>query len=329
MDKQTQILEPSPTDSRALRHALGTFLTGVTVATTVDASGRPRGLTANSFTSVSLDPPLVLVCIAKQAESYDAFLQSEGFAVNILAESQKSASQLFASKSPEKFDGMQWRPGVAGAPILGESLAWFDCRSYRQVDAGDHLVLIGEVMRFCANPGRPLGYCQGNYVSFGLIDELTERTPGAKVIFGCIVKHRDSVLLCRASPGDPWSLPTTMQANGPAGDQKTLLDVLDQMGIAADMSFLYSVFEVPERNETHIFYRGTLLAAPRAATAAEARLFETADIPWDDLPLSQTRSMLRRYIREQAADNFGIYMDGLGDQRVAMLGGAPEPWQPG
>jgi hypothetical protein len=103
------------------------------------------------------------------------------------------------------------------------------------------------------------------------------------------------------------------------------------MGIVADMNFLYSVFEVPERNEAHVFYRGTLLRTPKAVadTAPQARLFETADIPWDDLPLPQTRSMLRRYVREQAADNFGIYMDGLGDRRVAMLGGAPETWRSG
>ena len=163
--------QPAPRESTnlglAFRHALGTFLTGVTVVTTTDSQGRPRGITANSFTSVSLEPPLVLVCIARSAESHDAFAGGDGFSVNILSDGQQSMSQLFASKSPDKFETVRWHPGDNGAPVLDDCLAWFDCRRYRQTDAGDHTILIGEVTRFEVKAGQPLGYCQGNYLSFG------------------------------------------------------------------------------------------------------------------------------------------------------------------
>src|ERR1700754_1916090 len=91
-------------DARAFRRALGNFVTGVTIVTTIDAVGRPRGLTVNSFTSVSLSPPLVLACIANTAASYEVFRQSKAFAINILSEDQRSISDLFASKAEDKFD---------------------------------------------------------------------------------------------------------------------------------------------------------------------------------------------------------------------------------
>ena len=93
-----------PNNGRAFRQALGSFLTGVTVVTTIDQLGRKRGFTANSFTSVSLEPPLVLVCIANNADAYDAFTDCQGFAVNVLTDSQKSVSNIFATKEPDKFD---------------------------------------------------------------------------------------------------------------------------------------------------------------------------------------------------------------------------------
>ena len=112
-------------DRLELRKALGSFVTGVTVATTIDAEGRPRGLTANSFTSVSLDPPLVLVCVGSSAASHSAFHGCARFAVNVLSQKQQEASMLFASKAPDKFQRTAWRPGTGGMPILHDALGWF------------------------------------------------------------------------------------------------------------------------------------------------------------------------------------------------------------
>src|SRR3954471_16869964 len=113
-----QSREATTVDVRALRRALGTFLTGVTVVTTHDASGAPRGITANSFTSVSLDPPLVLFCVDLSAASCEAFAGSGGFAVHILGHDQQELAARFATRSPHKFDGLATRPGTGGAPLL-------------------------------------------------------------------------------------------------------------------------------------------------------------------------------------------------------------------
>lgn len=325
--KLTPLQTPASGD---LRRALGTFLTGVTVVTCVDDLGRPRGFTANSFTSVSLDPPMVLVCIAKSAESFGAFVGADGFCVNILGEHQKSVSQNFASKSAEKFQSVPWSWGSTGAPRLRENIAWFDCRTRRRVEAGDHVVLMGEVERFAASGGRPLGYCRGNYLSFDLLDQAVERRRSG-TIFGCIVNHLHQVLLCRRRGDTAWTLPNTSLVAVGNGTHRVLGEILEQMHVAAELEFLFSVYDVPHRHEAHVFYRGSLTGSlpARADGAFEARLFHSTEIPWSDFSLPQTRFMLQRYLREQEADSFGIYMDGFGSRRVMSLSGAPEQHRAG
>src|ERR1700736_4892808 len=105
-----------PFDTQELQKALGTFVTGVTVVTTCEKSGRPRGFTANSFTSVSLAPPLVLVCIAKTAVSSSVFAEAPSYAVSVLSELQQETASLFASKAPDKFDRTRWHPSATGSP---------------------------------------------------------------------------------------------------------------------------------------------------------------------------------------------------------------------
>jgi flavin reductase (DIM6/NTAB) family NADH-FMN oxidoreductase RutF len=155
-------------DPRELRRTLGQFVTGVTIVTVRDERGLPRGLTANSFTSVSLDPPLILVCIASRAPSRQAFDAAPGFAVNILGEAQRDVSARFASPVSDKFAGLSWRPGASGAPLLERSLAYLDCRTHRRIEAGDHVILIGEVTSFDRNEQSPLAFCRGAYVSVNL-----------------------------------------------------------------------------------------------------------------------------------------------------------------
>ena len=161
-------------DPKAFRQALGNYPTGVTVVTTVDADGTPRGLTANSFTSVSLDPALILVCLGKTTASHPVFMQADRFAVNILADDQRDVSGLFASKSPDKFAQAAWRTGTTGAPLIDGSVAWFDCTVHQRVDAGDHTILIGQVQDMGQRTARPLGYCQGAYVGFQLAQAAQE-----------------------------------------------------------------------------------------------------------------------------------------------------------
>ncbi|MEI4263288.1 flavin reductase family protein [Roseovarius sp. D0-M9] len=153
------------TDNRALRDAFGRFATGVTVLTTREGDGTPRGFTANSFSSVSLDPPLVLVCIGDNAHSGPAFYAAPHFAVNILGAAQKDAAMLFASRSEEKFDKAKWHAGTHGLPLLPGALATLICARHDLVRAGDHVILIGEVLESAIGDGPALGYHQGEFIT--------------------------------------------------------------------------------------------------------------------------------------------------------------------
>ena len=166
-----QYLSPDPEkaarkfDPRTLRSAFGKFATGVTIITTCQSDGTPRGITANSFTSVSLDPPILLICIAKSALSKSVFSECEHFGVNILRSTQQDVSMLFASKSVEKFDKADYEKSSHGTPVIKGTLASFICRRQKSVDAGDHLVIFGEVIDFRSDDGSPLLYFNGNYCS--------------------------------------------------------------------------------------------------------------------------------------------------------------------
>lgn len=154
----------SGSDARTLRDALGCFATGVTVVTTFDDTGAPVGLTANSFTSVSLDPPLLLVCVAKTSSSLKALECAEHFAVNVLHIGQQPVSGLFARIGEDRFRQTPWKRGRYDAPLLSNALANFECRRHQIVDGGDHVILIGEVLRAAFDPRRdPLLYFRGKY----------------------------------------------------------------------------------------------------------------------------------------------------------------------
>lgn len=157
-----------PTDKPALRRALGAFATGVTIVTAMDSeTGEPVGFTANSFTSVSLDPPLLLVCLAHTAGSYRIFCGSDGFAVNVLAAEQEAIARIFATRGADKFEGVAWKPGQHGAPLIEGSLARFDCAMHNRLTAGDHDILMGEVLGFSRHEGKALVYHGGAFAHLG------------------------------------------------------------------------------------------------------------------------------------------------------------------
>ena len=161
------------TDFRALRDVFGRFTTGVTVVTTREAGGTPRGFTANSFSSVSLDPPLVSICIGNNAHSAPVFRAAPHFAINILCEDQQPISALFASHALDKFDRTEWVEGLHGAPLLPGSLATLICAQHRLVEAGDHVILIGQVLETETREAPPLGYHRGEYVKVGSVKTLS------------------------------------------------------------------------------------------------------------------------------------------------------------
>ncbi|HUA32820.1 MAG TPA: flavin reductase family protein [Candidatus Binataceae bacterium] len=154
-------------EKNELRRVMGHFATGVTVITTLRASGELHGLTANAFTSVSLIPPLVLICVDKKAESYPCFEESKVFTVNILASDQEAISRRFAVSGGEKFQGVAYRAGANSAPILEGALAYIECRVTNTIDGGDHTVYLGEVEQAETREVKPLLFFRGGYREIG------------------------------------------------------------------------------------------------------------------------------------------------------------------
>lgn len=150
-------------DARALRDAFGTFATGVTVITTRDAAGTDWGLTANSFSSVSLKPPLLSWCLGNASDCYAGFEEASHFAVHVLRADQEALSATFARKGADKFAGLALERGPAGIPLLSEYLARFVCRVAGRHPAGDHAIFLGEILDFQIGEGEPLLFHRGRY----------------------------------------------------------------------------------------------------------------------------------------------------------------------
>jgi flavin reductase (DIM6/NTAB) family NADH-FMN oxidoreductase RutF len=154
----------SQDNARSLRQALGKFATGVTVVTCQGAKG-PCGITANSFSSVSLDPPLVLWNIAKVSNSLQAYLVAEHFAINVLGAGQREISHHFAQADHTRFNGIEYDVSKHGVPLIPGSVACFECRTHQVHDCGDHYIIIGEVDSFRCNGDEPLLFYSGEYAA--------------------------------------------------------------------------------------------------------------------------------------------------------------------
>jgi flavin reductase (DIM6/NTAB) family NADH-FMN oxidoreductase RutF len=155
-----------PIDPRELRNALGKFATGVCLVTTRTATGRAAGLTVNSFSSVSLDPPLVAWCLGRKAPSMQAFSEAEHFAVHVMAAEQQGLAMHFARPADDKFAAVRdaFEPGLGEVPLLKEALAKFECRKASSIDGGDHVIFIGRVERFAYTDRPPLLFHAGRFL---------------------------------------------------------------------------------------------------------------------------------------------------------------------
>ena len=144
------------------RKGLSRFASGVTVVTCKGESGG-LGLTVSAFSSLSLDPPLVLICVHSNSSVHDGLREGRCFAVNILAEDQEPISRLFASKNPDRFNGIRCRDGQTGAPLIEGALAFLECRIVHTYPGGDHTILVGQVESSVMREGKPLLYFGGDY----------------------------------------------------------------------------------------------------------------------------------------------------------------------
>jgi flavin reductase (DIM6/NTAB) family NADH-FMN oxidoreductase RutF len=150
-------------DGRELRNVMGNFATGVTIITTKDATGKPFGLTANAFSSLSLDPPLLLICVDKKVDCYACFEQSKVFGVNFLSEGQDQLSTRFATKGIEKFEGVSYKLGELGVALLDGAMAHIECKLASAYEGGDHTIYVGEVQSATVLSDRPLLFFRGKY----------------------------------------------------------------------------------------------------------------------------------------------------------------------
>ena len=162
--------EDAAMDERHLRDALSRFATGVTVVTTRTEDGKLAGLTANSFSGVSLDPPLVLWSLRASAPSLPSFKAAGHFAVNVLAASQHALCRRFATRAHDKFEGVEHAPGLGGCPLLAGALATFECSTETQVAGGDHVIFFGRIRRAAFRHGAPLIFTAGTYGTHAPLD---------------------------------------------------------------------------------------------------------------------------------------------------------------
>jgi flavin reductase (DIM6/NTAB) family NADH-FMN oxidoreductase RutF len=163
MSSKMTLSRPLGVDKAEFCRTCAKFPTGVTIVTLLDRCGVPHGMTASSFTSVSLDPPLVLVCVDHKAAVMEHLRRCERLGINILSEGQRELSAHFARRGRDRFDGVDWHNGHHGVPLIAGVLATFECGVHRLVDAGDHAIVIAEVLRTDHHDGRPLVYFGSTY----------------------------------------------------------------------------------------------------------------------------------------------------------------------
>lgn len=149
-------------NQQLFREAMGNYPTGVAIVTTTDENGEPVGLTVNSFASVSLDPLLVLWSIDHGVSSLKSFTEGKGYAVHILADNQTDLSKTFASRDVDRFGSCEWKMSENNLPIINGALAVFECNLHKPVEAGDHTILIGEIINLDVNDADPMLYHRRN-----------------------------------------------------------------------------------------------------------------------------------------------------------------------
>lgn len=285
-------------NTRELRDAFGAFMTGVTIVTTARDDDQPLGFTANSFSSVSLDPALLLVSIAKTSSNYQTFSTTGHFAINILAEGQKDLSNTFARPSEDRFAQVDWQLSAHRNPLIADVSAWFDCTTHAVIDAGDHALLVGKVEAFHSAGYAGLGYYRGGYFTPAKVS--AEVIAGPKVIVSAIITRDDKVLMVKTADGK-WALPTKEIGN--EGADKALAELFRRYQPDASASFIYSVYN---NTETHYQYISFLCSAPDEAAVA-GEFVSLDDIETSAFQDSALASMLERYRRESQLKSYGLY----------------------
>lgn len=297
-------------DTRELRNAFGSFMTGVTVVTAVSDSGEKVGFTANSFTSVSVNPPLLLVCPANNLSSFDIFNTCQHFAVNILAEDQQDISNTFASAKGDRFEGISWHSDEHGCPVIDDTVAHFSCTTFSNSPAGDHILLVGQVNDFAANEKLGLGYAKGGYFSLGMEHRAEELTHTLDGVVGSIIEFDNKVLLSKTDKG--YTLPQ-VDIRSEQGSQKSIRLFLESQGLDCEVGSVYSVYENLDAQKFTTYYRANALNEKAGGLGEYIDIDKISDLKFVS---SDIQSMLQRFVLEKQNGVFRLY---VGDNQTGDI----------
>lgn len=288
-------------DPRALRDAFGAFVTGVTIVTTRDDAGKPVGFTANSFTSVSLDPPLLLICLARTSRNFATMTGAKNFAVNILSENQKDLSNTFARPVADRFAAAAWSDAPQGAPVFAEVAAWFECTMQEVIEAGDHVILLGRIGAFDNSGLNGLGYARGGYFTPMLAAKAVSAAAEGEITVGAVLERRGEIYLVG---DDVLSLPGCVVAGGdPVAALTSRLEELT--GLSVRTGFLYSVYENKADGRQHIVYHAL---AEGDDAPEQGRFLLPSALGSTKFDSAATADIVNRFALESSIGNFGVYV---------------------
>ena len=297
-------------DPRELRNAFGSFMTGVTVVTAISNTGEKVGFTANSFTSVSVEPPLLLVCPSNKLSSFDIFNRCEHFVVNILAEDQQDISNTFAGGKGDRFADIAWHSDANGCPVIEGAVAHFSCSTHSNIPAGDHILLVGQVSDFSSNETLGLGYSKGGYFNLGMEHRAEELTHSLSGVVGGIIEFDNKVLLRSTDKG--YSLPQ-IDISAERGSQESIRQYLDTQGFTCEVISVYSIYENLAEKKFTSFYR---VNANSEITAGLGEYIDIDRIHDLDFVSDDIRSMMQRFVFEKKNGAFCLY---VGDQEAGNI----------
>ena len=290
-------------DPKELRNALASYMTGVTVVTTRAEDGTLVGFTANSFTSVSLNPPLLLVCPGNHLSSFDIFAKATHFSINILAEGQETISNIFAGSKEDRFTQIHWQEDQFGNPLIEGTAAQFSCRLYDRVEAGDHHILIGEIAQFQTSTKRGLGYCREGYFSLSKERQSESTAQGVHKFVSAALVEFDGQL-CVVREKDQVHIPA-ITLDDRSGARTALVQHLASLGLNAKVGPVYSLYDDPEHDEHVTIFRATVSETPQHDGI---ELWPISQLSSDTLARPANADMIRRYREEHSNNQFGLYI---------------------
>lgn len=295
-------------DPKSLRSAFGRYMTGVTVVTTKAPDGSLVGFTANSFTSVSLDPPLLLVCPGRHLSSFDVFSKTNHFAINILAEGQESVSNTFAADKGDRFDKTNWSADHNGCALISGRTAGFSCTVTQRVEAGDHMVLFGHVTDFDSSERPGLGYYKGGYFSLSKERQANAPATDAPRSMGSVILVHDGNVMLTSDNRLP-----SVQLDDHTGARSALSIYLHGLGLDAHMGPVYSVYDNPNSGAHHVVLRAQVPSLPPKCPLKSVSISSFEESP---AKTDMQFLILRRFAQEHRTQSFGLY---LGDMEKGEI----------